>query len=41
MQLFFISIKDADNIDDLMFQLKEKYQGINISILEQHNIAGV
>jgi hypothetical protein len=38
---FFISIKDADNIDDLMFQLKEKYQGINISILEQHNIAGV
>jgi hypothetical protein len=38
---FFISIKDADNIDDLMSQLKEKYQGINISILEQHNIAGV
>jgi hypothetical protein len=38
---FFISIKDADNIDDLMSQLKEKHQGINISILEQHNIAGV
>lgn len=38
---FFISIKDAEQIDALMAQCKEKYHGINISILEQHNIAGV
>jgi len=38
---FFISIKDAEQIDALMSRCKEKYKGINISILEQHNIAGV
>ncbi len=38
---FFISIKDAEQIDALMSRCKEKYDGINISILEQHNIAGV
>lgn len=38
---FFISIKDAEQIDALMARCKERYHGINISILEQHNIAGV
>ncbi len=38
---FFISIKDVKQIDELMFQFKEKYNGISLSLLEQHNIAGV
>ncbi len=38
---FFISVKDAEQIDDLMSKCKAQYQGINISLLEQHNIAGV
>jgi uncharacterized membrane protein YhiD involved in acid resistance len=38
---FFISIKEAKQIDEFMQALKQKYQGINISLLEQHNIAGV
>lgn len=38
---FFISVKDAEQIDDLMSKCKTQYQGINISLLEQHNIAGV
>jgi uncharacterized membrane protein YhiD involved in acid resistance len=38
---FFVSIKESQQIDAFMHSLKQKYPGINISLLEQHNIAGV
>lgn len=38
---FFISVKEAKQIDCFMKALKQQYNGINISLLEQHNIAGV
>ncbi|MGF1720795.1 DUF4956 domain-containing protein [Vibrio kyushuensis] len=38
---FFISISDELQIDQFINALKREYPGINISLLEQHNIAGV
>lgn len=38
---FFISIKGAQDVDQLVNELKSHYSGINISLLEQHNITGV
>ena len=38
---FFISIKSASHIDQLVDELKAQYSGINVSLLEQHNITGV
>jgi len=38
---FFISLTDSKQIDDLVVELKSVYPQINVSLLEQHNIAGV
>ncbi|CAH0537329.1 DUF4956 domain-containing protein [Vibrio marisflavi] len=38
---FFISIRDEHQADQFISALKSEYSGINISLLEQHNIAGV
>ncbi|MBQ4860608.1 DUF4956 domain-containing protein [Pseudoalteromonas sp. MMG013] len=38
---FFISIKNAEHVDKLVDDLKSQYNGINVSLLEQHNITGV
>lgn len=38
---FFISVKNEQQIDQCMSELNKTYRGINISLLEQHNIAGV
>jgi uncharacterized membrane protein YhiD involved in acid resistance len=38
---FFISVSDEKQIDACMNALSNAFNGINISLLEQHNIAGV
>ncbi|TMO84349.1 DUF4956 domain-containing protein [Pseudoalteromonas spongiae] len=38
---FFISVSDESQIDLCMKALSNAFSGINISLLEQHNIAGV
>ncbi|MCL1038559.1 DUF4956 domain-containing protein [Shewanella submarina] len=38
---FFVTVKEPGQIDNLFQALKDKYQGLNLSLLEQHNIAGV
>lgn len=38
---FFVSLKSANEIDAVIASLKTRYPSITISLLEQHNIAGV
>ncbi len=38
---FFVSLNSASQLDDMVMELKQTFEGINISLLEQHNIAGV
>lgn len=38
---FFVTAKDPEQLDHMFDALKNKYQGVNLSLLEQHNIAGV
>ncbi|CCQ10475.1 hypothetical protein PALB_13420 [Pseudoalteromonas luteoviolacea B = ATCC 29581] len=38
---FFVSVTDATQVDAIIGALKNRYPSINISLLEQHNIAGV
>ncbi len=38
---FFVSVYESEQIDALIKDLKNNYKDINVSLLEQHNIAGV
>ena len=38
---FFISFANSEHLDDLFEALKRRYPGVSLSLLEQHNIAGV
>lgn len=38
---FFVAVKNDKQVDLFMQALKTEFNGINISLLEQHNIAGV
>ena len=38
---FFVSVNDEQQIDKFISALNVEFSGINVSLLEQHNIAGV
>jgi multisubunit Na+/H+ antiporter MnhE subunit len=38
---FFVAVNDEQQIDKFISALNDEFSGINVSLLEQHNIAGV
>jgi len=38
---FFVAVSNEQQIDQFISALNEEFSGINVSLLEQHNIAGV